>query len=55
MIPALLFAFIVKHICFSLQVVYFVNSGSEANDLALMMARAHTKAYDIINLRYKWH
>lgn len=27
-----------------LDTVYFVNSGSEANDLALRMARAHTKA-----------
>ena len=30
--------------------VYFVNSGSEANDLALRMARAHTGNEDIITL-----
>ena len=31
--------------------VYFVNSGSEANDLALRMARAHTRNTDIITLK----
>ena len=39
----------------NLKVVYFVNSGSEANDLALLMARAHAKAYDITNLRKSYH
>lgn len=39
----------------NLKVVYFVNSGAEANDLALLMARAHTKAFDIINLRNSYH
>jgi len=34
------------------QVVYFVNSGSEANDLAVHMARMHTGTYEIISLRY---
>src|SRR2546430_11125602 len=34
-----------------LKVCYFVNSGSEANDLALLMARAYTGNYDIIALR----
>ena len=34
----------------SLSVCYFVNSGSEANDLALRLARAHTKQKDIITL-----
>ena len=29
-----------------LKVCYFVNSGSEANDLALLMARAYTGNYD---------
>jgi len=33
------------------QVVYFVNSGSEANDLAVHMARMHTGTYEIISLR----
>ena len=34
-----------------LKVCYFVNSGSEANDLALLMARAATGNYDMIALR----
>ncbi|HVM46905.1 MAG TPA: aminotransferase class III-fold pyridoxal phosphate-dependent enzyme [Candidatus Acidoferrum sp.] len=34
-----------------LKVCYFVNSGSEANDLALLMARAYTGNYDAIALR----
>jgi alanine-glyoxylate transaminase/(R)-3-amino-2-methylpropionate-pyruvate transaminase len=29
-----------------LNVCYFVNSGSEANDLALLIARAYTGSYD---------
>jgi hypothetical protein len=33
------------------QNVYFVNSGSEANDLAMMMARAYTSNWDIVCLR----
>jgi alanine-glyoxylate transaminase/(R)-3-amino-2-methylpropionate-pyruvate transaminase len=38
-----------------LKVVYFVNSGSEANDLALLMARAYTGCYDMIALRNGYH
>jgi alanine-glyoxylate transaminase/(R)-3-amino-2-methylpropionate-pyruvate transaminase len=38
-----------------LKVCYFVNSGSEANDLALMMARAYTGNYDVIALRNSYH
>jgi alanine-glyoxylate transaminase/(R)-3-amino-2-methylpropionate-pyruvate transaminase len=38
-----------------LKVVYFVNSGSEANDLALLMARAYTGNYDVIALRNSYH
>jgi alanine-glyoxylate transaminase/(R)-3-amino-2-methylpropionate-pyruvate transaminase len=38
-----------------LKVVYFVNSGSEANDLALLMARAYTGNYDMIALRNGYH
>lgn len=38
-----------------LKVCYFVNSGSEANDLALLMARAYTKNYDVIALRNSYH
>jgi ethanolamine-phosphate phospho-lyase len=33
-----------------LSVCFFVNSGSEANDLALRLARAHTKHQDVITL-----
>jgi alanine-glyoxylate transaminase/(R)-3-amino-2-methylpropionate-pyruvate transaminase len=32
-----------------------VNSGSEANDLALMMARAYTGNYDVVALRNAYH
>ncbi|XP_019849338.1 PREDICTED: alanine--glyoxylate aminotransferase 2, mitochondrial-like [Amphimedon queenslandica] len=38
-----------------LKVVYFTNSGSEANDLAVTMAKLHTGAHDIINLRNSYH
>lgn len=38
-----------------LKVVYFVNSGSEANDLAMMMARVHTGNFDILTLRNSYH
>ena len=38
-----------------LKACYFVNSGSEANDLALLMARAYTGNYDIIALRNSYH
>lgn len=39
----------------NLSVVYFVNSGSDANDLALLMARAYTNNYDFIALRNGYH
>ncbi len=38
-----------------LKVCYFVNSGSEANDLAVTMARAATGSYDVIALRNGYH
>jgi alanine-glyoxylate transaminase / (R)-3-amino-2-methylpropionate-pyruvate transaminase len=38
-----------------LKICYFVNSGSEANDLALLMARASTGNYDMIALRNAYH
>jgi 4-aminobutyrate aminotransferase-like enzyme len=38
-----------------LQVCYFVNSGSEANELALRLARAHTRARDLIVLEAAYH
>ncbi|KAG5684646.1 hypothetical protein PVAND_013864 [Polypedilum vanderplanki] len=39
----------------TLSVCYFVNSGSEANDLALRLARAHTKQRDVITLDHAYH
>lgn len=38
-----------------LSVTYFVNSGSEANDLALLIARMYTGNYDAIALRNCYH
>ena len=38
-----------------LNTVYFTNSGSEANDLAILMARTYTKNYDVIALRNGYH
>ncbi|XP_013113491.2 alanine--glyoxylate aminotransferase 2, mitochondrial isoform X2 [Stomoxys calcitrans] len=38
-----------------LKAVYFVNSGSEANDLAMLMARLHTGNQDILTLRNCYH
>ncbi len=38
-----------------LKVCYFVNSGSEANDLAIMMSRAATGNYDVLALRNGYH
>ena len=38
-----------------LSVCYFVNSGSEANELALRLARAHTNARDLIVLEHAYH
>ena len=37
------------------QKVYFVNSGSEANDLALRLARAHTQSLHTIVLDHAYH
>ena len=37
------------------QVIYFVNSGSEANDMAMMMARLYSNNYDILALRNAYH
>eukprot|EP01027_Heterolobosea_sp_BB2_P002708 GEZU01004077.1.p1 GENE.GEZU01004077.1~~GEZU01004077.1.p1 ORF type:complete len:484 (-),score=175.91 GEZU01004077.1:37-1488(-) len=39
----------------NLKVCYFVNSGSEANDLAVMMARLYTGNSDVIALRNCYH
>ena len=38
-----------------LTVCYFVNSGSEANELAIRLARAHTKAREMIVLDHAYH
>ncbi|XP_078400913.1 ethanolamine-phosphate phospho-lyase isoform X1 [Cetorhinus maximus] len=38
-----------------LSVCYFVNSGSEANDLALRLARQYTGHHDIITLDHAYH
>ncbi len=38
-----------------LKVCYFLNSASEANELALRLAREHTKRYDIIVLDAAYH
>jgi alanine-glyoxylate transaminase/(R)-3-amino-2-methylpropionate-pyruvate transaminase len=38
-----------------LSVCYFVNSGSEANDLALLMARMYTSNYDVLAMRNGYH
>ncbi len=39
----------------SLSVCYFVNSGSEANDLAIRMSRCYTGAEDVIVLDHAYH
>src|SRR5215212_1579999 len=39
----------------SLSVCFFVNSGSEANELAIRLARAHTKAREMIVLDHAYH
>lgn len=38
-----------------LEVTYFTNSGSEANDLATMIARVHTGHFEVISLRNGYH
>jgi len=38
-----------------LKVVYFVNSGSEANDLAMYMARLYTGNHDLLSFRNGYH
>lgn len=41
---------IIKTMPENLEVCFFVNSGSEANDLALRLAQIHTKNKDVITL-----
>jgi 4-aminobutyrate aminotransferase-like enzyme/Ser/Thr protein kinase RdoA (MazF antagonist) len=38
-----------------LRVCFFVNSGSEANELALRLARTHTNQHDIICIDHSYH
>ncbi|KAM3292085.1 hypothetical protein ACQJBY_036169 [Aegilops geniculata] len=38
-----------------LKVVFFTNSGTEANELAIMMARLYTGSHDIVSLRNSYH
>ena len=38
-----------------LGVCFFVNSGSEANDLALRLARTHTGRHDVISIEVGYH
>jgi 4-aminobutyrate aminotransferase-like enzyme/Ser/Thr protein kinase RdoA (MazF antagonist) len=38
-----------------LQVCFFVNSGSEANELALRLARTYTRSEDVIVLEHAYH
>lgn len=38
-----------------MQVVYFVNSGTEANELAMLMARMYTGNLGMIALRNAYH
>ncbi|MEM6851141.1 MAG: aspartate aminotransferase family protein, partial [Pseudomonadota bacterium] len=35
--------------------VFFTNSGSEANDLALMLATAHRRSNQVLAMRYSYH
>ena len=50
-----IFPFITATLPESLNCVYFTNSGSEANDMAMMMAREYTGNFDIISFRNSYH
>jgi 4-aminobutyrate aminotransferase-like enzyme len=43
------------HLPEPLRVCYFVNSGSEANELALRLARTHTGREDVVVLEHAYH
>jgi 4-aminobutyrate aminotransferase-like enzyme/Ser/Thr protein kinase RdoA (MazF antagonist) len=43
------------HLPAPLRVCYFLNSGSEANELALRLARGHTGSDDVIVLEHAYH
>lgn len=38
-----------------LKVIYLVNSGSEANDLAVLMARGYTGNHEVLSLQNCYH
>ncbi|KAM1052695.1 hypothetical protein ACFX2C_000266 [Malus domestica] len=40
---------------YKMQVVYFVNSGTEANELAMLMACLYSGSLDMISLRNAYH
>jgi alanine-glyoxylate transaminase/(R)-3-amino-2-methylpropionate-pyruvate transaminase len=44
-----------SHLPKELSNVYLVNSGSEANDLAVFMSRLHTGNHAFVALRYCYH
>jgi 4-aminobutyrate aminotransferase-like enzyme/Ser/Thr protein kinase RdoA (MazF antagonist) len=44
-----------QHLPEPLRVCFFVNSGSEANELALRLARTHSKREDVIVLEHAYH
>jgi 4-aminobutyrate aminotransferase-like enzyme/Ser/Thr protein kinase RdoA (MazF antagonist) len=44
-----------QHLPEPLRVCFFVNSGTEANELALRLARTHTRRGDIIVLEHAYH
>lgn len=46
---------LLKKLPSNLKVCYFVNSGSEANDLAIRMARHYTQRQDVIVLDHAYH
>ena len=39
----------------NLDTTYIVNSGSEANDLAILLARLYTKNYNVLALNACYH
>jgi len=46
---------LISHMPDPLRVCFFVNSGSEANELALRLARTHTRREDVIVLEHAYH
>lgn len=46
---------IIINVFVDMQVVYFVNSGTEANELATLMARLYTGNLNMVALRNAYH